>query len=59
MKKVTIGYIFNENIPKREDKLFKELAKEKNIDLVMINTNKLLTEKDIEYDVDKCDPFFQ
>ncbi|MDD5012529.1 MAG: ATP-grasp domain-containing protein [Candidatus Nanoarchaeia archaeon] len=58
MKKISIGYIFNEIHPKKEDRLFREVAKEKGINLIMINTNKYLTEEDIEEDVKKCDLFF-
>jgi len=58
MKKVSIGYIFNEICPKTEDKLFIELAKKKGINLILINTNKYLTEEDMEEDVKKCDLFF-
>lgn len=58
MKKISIGYIFNEINPKKEDKLFLELSKQKGIDLVMINTDKYLTEKDIEEKVKPCDIFF-
>jgi RimK family alpha-L-glutamate ligase len=58
MKKISIGYIFNEINPKKEDSLFIELAKEKGIDLVLINTDKYLTEKDIEEKVKNCKIIF-
>jgi RimK family alpha-L-glutamate ligase len=58
MKKISIGYIFNETAPKQEDKLFFKLAKEKGINLIPINTDKYLTEEGIEEDVKKCNLFF-
>ena len=58
MKKICLGYIFNEIAPKKEDKLFRELAKEKGIEIVMINTDKYLTEEDIEEKIKKCDILF-
>ncbi len=36
MKKITIGYIFNEPYIRTDEKLFMKVAKEKNIDLIMI-----------------------
>lgn len=58
MKKISIGYIFNELTPKKEDRIFFKLAKEKGIDLVPINTDKYLTEDNLEEDVKKCALFF-
>jgi RimK family alpha-L-glutamate ligase len=58
MKKVTIGYIFNEPYLRKDEKFFLKVAKEKNIDLVMINSNKDLSEEEIEKDIKKCDIFF-
>ncbi len=58
MKKITIGYIFNEPYIRTDEKLFMKVAKEKNIDLIMINTDKDLSEKDIEEDIKRCNLFF-
>jgi len=58
MKKITIGYIFNEIKPKEEDRIFFRVAKEKGINLVPVNTDKYLTEGDIEEKVKKCNLFF-
>jgi glutathione synthase/RimK-type ligase-like ATP-grasp enzyme len=58
MKKITIGYIFNEPYLKKDEKFFIKVAKEKNIDLVMINTSKNLNEEELEEKIKKCDIFF-
>jgi RimK family alpha-L-glutamate ligase len=58
MKKISIGYIFNEANLKTEDKLFRESAKKKGVELIMINTNKYLTEEDIEEKIARCDILF-
>lgn len=54
MKKIIIGYLFSEKNPKREDRLFLESAKEKNIKLVMINTAKELSRENIEKKIKDC-----
>lgn len=58
MKKITIGFIFNEKGLTREEKIFLELAEKKNIELIMINTSKDLREEDLEKQIKKCDLVF-
>jgi RimK family alpha-L-glutamate ligase len=58
MKKITIGYLFNEPYLRKDEKFFLDLSKKKNIDLIMINTAKNLSEQDIEEYIKKCDVFF-
>ncbi len=58
MRKVSIGYIFNEPYPKKDEKIFLELAKKKGINLVMINTAKDLSEEELEKKIKQCDVFF-
>jgi glutathione synthase/RimK-type ligase-like ATP-grasp enzyme len=54
MKKITIGYIFNEERMTKDEEIFLESAKKKNIELVMINTSKDLTEEALENKIKKC-----
>ena len=58
MKKVVIGYIFNENNLCTDEKIFLKLSKKKNIELVMINTAKDLDEEFIEKEIKRCDIFY-
>ena len=58
MKKITIGYIFNDPYLRKDEKIFLEVAKKKKIDLVMINTAKDLNEEELEKKIKKCDIFF-
>ncbi len=58
MSKITIGYIFNEPYLRTDEKFFLKIAKDKNIDLVMINTAKDLAEEELEAKIKKCDIFF-
>ncbi len=58
MKKVTIGYIFNEENLTKDEQLFLELAKKKNIDLVLLNTSKQLDEENFGNQFKKCKLFF-
>jgi len=58
MKKITIGYIFNEPYLRKDEKFFLSVAKDKNVNLIMLNTDKDLSEEDIEEDIKKCDIFF-
>jgi [lysine-biosynthesis-protein LysW]--L-2-aminoadipate ligase len=58
MKRVTIGYIFNEPYLRKDEKFFMKVAREKGIDLVMINTAKDLNEEELEEKIKKCDILF-
>lgn len=58
MKKVSIGYIFNEENLTKDEKIFLELAKKKNINLVLLNTSKDLKEEELEEKIKKCDIFY-
>lgn len=58
MKKITIGYLFNEPYIRTDEKFFIKVAKEKNVNLVMINTSKDLNEEELEEKIRKCDIFF-
>ena len=48
IKKISIGYIYASLNLDKEDKLFLNLAKKKNIELVMINLSKKINEQDFE-----------
>jgi len=58
MKKVTIGYIFNEEKLTKDEEAFLELAGSRGINLVMINTSKDISEEDLKEKAKKCDLFF-
>jgi len=58
MRKVTIGYIFNEVNLRKDEKFFLKAAKDKNINLVMINTAKDLDEEELEKKIKECNIFF-
>jgi glutathione synthase/RimK-type ligase-like ATP-grasp enzyme len=58
MKKVTIGYIFNEPYLRRDEKIFLELAKKKGINLLMINSAKDLEEDTLQNKIKDCNIFF-
>jgi ribosomal protein S6--L-glutamate ligase len=58
MKNISVGYILNEPYLKKDDKLFIELARDRNIGLVLINTAKNLSEKELEEKIKKCDIVF-
>ncbi len=60
MRKVSIGYIFNEPYLKKDEKIFLDVAKKKGINLVMINTAKDLKEEGFEFKkkIKECDIFF-
>jgi len=60
MKRIAIGYIFNEPYLRKDEKIFLEVAKKKKVDLVMINTAKDLREEREEFKekIKKCDIFF-
>ncbi len=55
MRKVTIGYIFNENNLTKDEKLFLEMAKKENIELILFNTAKDIDEDEIEKKAKRCD----
>jgi len=60
MKKIVIGYIFNEANLEKDEKFFLKAARKKNVDLVMINTAKDLKEEGegFKEKIKKCDIFF-
>jgi glutathione synthase/RimK-type ligase-like ATP-grasp enzyme len=60
MRKVTIGYIFNEPYLRKDEKIFLDVAKKKGINLLMFNTAKDLKEETFEFEekIKKCDIFF-
>ncbi len=58
MKKITIGYIFNEPHLKNEEKSFLRIAKKKGIELMMINAAKDLDEEEIRKKIRNCDLVF-
>jgi len=58
MKKITIGYIFNDSRLGKDEKFFLKVAKSKNVNLVMINTAKDLNEEELEEKIKNCDIFF-
>lgn len=58
MKKVVVGYLFNESRPRKDEELFLKQAKKKGIELVMINTAKDLNEEEIEKCARRCSIFY-
>lgn len=58
MKKTTIGYIYNEEKLGKDEKLFLKIAKDKNVNLIMINTAKELDEEELEKKINECNIFF-
>ena len=58
MKKITIGYIFDEPHIKKEEKIFLKIAKKKHVDLVMINAAKDFDEEAIRQKIKNCDLIF-
>ncbi len=58
MRRVTIGYIFNEPYLRKDEKIFLELSKKKGINLIMINTAKDLAEEELEKSIKECDILF-
>jgi glutathione synthase/RimK-type ligase-like ATP-grasp enzyme len=58
MKKKVIGYIFCDKSLGKDEKAFLKIAKKKNIDLVLLNTEEDLTEEEIEEKTKKCDIIF-
>ncbi len=58
MKKITIGYIFNEPYPRRDEKIFMDVAKKKGINLLMLNSAKDLEEDTLAEKTKNCKVFF-
>ncbi len=60
MKRITIGYLFNEPYFRTDEKIFLKVAKKKNVDLEMFNTAKDLQEEGEQFkeNVKKCSIFF-
>ena len=54
-KRHAIGYIFCERRLGADEKAFLDVAKRKNIDLVMFNINRKINEKELENKAEKCD----
>jgi len=54
MKKVVIGYIYNEQNLGEDEKLFLKVAKKKGIELVFFNIEDELNEREIEEKVKRC-----
>lgn len=54
MKKLVIGYLFTGKKFGKDEKIFLELAKKKNIDLKMINLSKDIEESTFQDEVKKC-----
>ena len=58
-KKVkTIGYIYSEEKLKEDEKIFRKLAKKRNLDIEMFNLLKGLSGKETEKRIKKCDIFY-
>ncbi|MCX6747222.1 MAG: ATP-grasp domain-containing protein [Candidatus Pacearchaeota archaeon] len=58
MKKIVIGYIFNENNLTKDERLFLETAEKENIELVLFNTAKDIDEEDIKKKAKNCRIFY-
>jgi len=58
MKHFTLGYICNERGVGKDEEIFTELAKQKNIELIMFNTAKEIDEKELEEKAQRCDLIF-
>ncbi len=60
MRKITIGYLFNDPYLRTDEKIFLEVAKKKKVDLILFNTAKDLKEEGEEFKekVKQCDIFF-
>jgi RimK family alpha-L-glutamate ligase len=54
-KKIVIGYIFTAQNITYEEKLFLKLAKEKNLEIVMMNLSQKVDEREFEDKIKKCD----
>src|SRR5271169_6882048 len=55
MKKITIGYIFDETRLRKDEKAFLKISKKKGIRLILINAYKDLTEDEIKDKIKDCD----
>jgi glutathione synthase/RimK-type ligase-like ATP-grasp enzyme len=60
MKKITIGYLFNEPYLRTDEKIFLKVARDKNVNLIMFNTAKDLEEEGNKFKerIKQCDIFF-
>jgi len=58
MEKITIGYLYGNPKLSKEDNVFLELAKKKNIDIVLLNTASEMSEGEIEKKAEPCDLIF-
>lgn len=58
MKKVTIGYLFYEKGLREDEKAFLDVAKKKNVNLLMINMDAKLTEDELKDKIKQCDIFY-
>ncbi|MBI2110332.1 hypothetical protein HYT51_00950, partial [Candidatus Woesearchaeota archaeon] len=54
MKKVVIGYVYNEQSLGEDEKLFIKVAKKKGIELVFFNIEDELNEREIEEKAKRC-----
>ena len=55
MKKITIGYIFYETRPRKDEEAFLKISKKKGVKLVMINAYKDLKEDELKDKIKDCD----
>jgi [lysine-biosynthesis-protein LysW]--L-2-aminoadipate ligase len=58
MKKIILGYIFNESRLGKDEKAFLKLSKKRGIKLVMINTAKDLDEDELKEKIRNCNLIF-
>jgi len=55
MKKTVIGYIYSEKKPSKDEKIFLNLAKKKNIQIIPLSLSEIKDEKKFENKVKECD----
>jgi ribosomal protein S6--L-glutamate ligase len=55
MKKLVIGYVYNGKELGEDEKLFKKVAKKKNMEPVLISTTNWFDEKDLREQINLCD----
>jgi len=58
VKKITIGYIFGSQNLTEEEELFLKVAKDKDIELVMINVSENMSVNELEEKIKQCDIVF-